>query len=84
VLKTLIDRDIPLNEGFYRSFTVSVPEGTVARAKPPAAVGGGWEVTFRIAETLYPCARASTARSGRGRDEGHHLQRRVRRPAARW
>jgi len=53
VLKTLIDRDIPLNEGFYRSFTVSVPEGTVARAKPPAAVGGGWEVTFRIAETLY-------------------------------
>lgn len=53
VLKTLVDADIPINEGFYRSFTVTVPEGTVARAKPPAAVGGGWEVAFRIAETLY-------------------------------
>lgn len=53
VLKTLVDLDIPINEGFYRSFTLTVPEGTVARARPPAAVGGGWEVTFRIAEVLY-------------------------------
>jgi N-methylhydantoinase B len=53
VLKTLVDSDIPINEGFYRGFTVTVPEGTVARANAPAAVGGGWEVTFRIAETLY-------------------------------
>jgi len=53
VLKTLVDLDIPVNEGFYRSFTLHVPEGTVTNARPPAAVGGGWEVAFRVAETLY-------------------------------
>jgi len=53
VLKTLVDQDIPVNEGFYRSFTLTVPPGTVTNARPPAAVGGGWEVAFRVAETLY-------------------------------
>ena len=53
VLKTLVDQDIPVNEGFYRSFALRVPEGTVANARPPAAVGGGWEIAFRVAEVLY-------------------------------
>ncbi|HLW59571.1 MAG TPA: hydantoinase B/oxoprolinase family protein [bacterium] len=53
VLKTLVDPDIPVNEGFYRSFTLHVPEGTVTNARPPAAVAGGWEVAFRVAEVLY-------------------------------
>jgi N-methylhydantoinase B len=53
VVKTLVDQDIPVNDGFYKSFLVTVPKGTVANAQPPAAVGGGWEVAFRVAEVLY-------------------------------
>jgi N-methylhydantoinase B len=53
VLKTLIDQDIPINQGFYDSFRVILPEGTVVNPRRPAAVGAGWETTFRVAETLY-------------------------------
>ncbi|MBI3978291.1 MAG: hydantoinase B/oxoprolinase family protein [Chloroflexi bacterium] len=53
VLKTLVDPSIPINHGFYHSFQVILPEGTVVNARRPAAVGAGWEVAYRVAETLY-------------------------------
>jgi N-methylhydantoinase B len=53
VMKTLVDKDIPVNAGFYRCFRLMVPQGTVTRARAPAAVGGGWEVVFRVVEAMY-------------------------------
>lgn len=53
VLKTLIDQDIPINQGFYDSFRTVLPEGTVVNPRRPAPVGAGWDVCFRLAETMY-------------------------------
>ena len=46
-LKCLLDPDLPVNAGFYRSIRVEAPEGSVANAVHPAAVVGGWEVSIR-------------------------------------
>jgi N-methylhydantoinase B len=53
VLKSLIDPDIPVNDGFYRYVRVDAPPGTVVNATHPAPVVGGWETAMRLVETLY-------------------------------
>ena len=53
VLKSLIDPDIPVNDGFYRYVRVEAPAGTVVNATHPAPVVGGWETAMRVVETLY-------------------------------
>ncbi len=53
VLKSLIDPDIPVNDGFYRYVRVEAPPGTVVNATHPAPVVGGWETAMRVVETLY-------------------------------
>jgi N-methylhydantoinase B len=53
VMRTITDPTIPANEGLYRHLTVTVPEGTLLNAKPPAAVvGGNVETSQRIVDTL--------------------------------
>lgn len=52
-LRTQVDPDIPINEGFYRCFRVVAPEGTIVNARHPAAVAAGWEVCFRVTEALF-------------------------------
>ncbi len=53
VLKSLIDPDIPVNDGFYRHVRVLAPAGTVVNAVHPAPVVGGWETVMRLVEVLY-------------------------------
>jgi N-methylhydantoinase B len=53
VVKALLDPDIPVNDGFYRTVTVRSRPGSVVNATHPAAVAGGWEVCFRVAETAF-------------------------------
>jgi N-methylhydantoinase B len=53
VLKSLIDPDIPVNDGFYRFVRVNAPAGTVVNATHPAPVVGGWETAMRLVETLF-------------------------------
>jgi N-methylhydantoinase B len=53
VLKTLLPLDIPTNGGFYRHVRVRSRPGSVVHAVHPAAVAGGWEVCFRVAETAF-------------------------------
>ncbi|BCB84521.1 hydantoinase B/oxoprolinase family protein [Phytohabitans suffuscus] len=53
VLKALLDTDIPVNDGFYRMCKVRSTAGSVVNASHPAAVAGGWEVCFRVAETAF-------------------------------
>jgi N-methylhydantoinase B len=52
-LRTQVDPDIPINQGFYQSFQVIAPEGTIVNARHPAAVAAGWEVCFRVTEALF-------------------------------
>jgi N-methylhydantoinase B len=52
-LRTQVDADIPINEGFYRCFRVIAPEGTIVNAQRPAPVAAGWEVSFRVTEACF-------------------------------
>jgi 5-oxoprolinase (ATP-hydrolysing) len=54
VLRTLIERDIPLNEGCLRPITLVVPEGCLLNPHPGAAVSGGnVETSQRVVDVLY-------------------------------
>ena len=53
VLRALLRADIPVNGGFYRHVHIASTPGTVVDAQHPAAVAGGWEVAFRVAETAF-------------------------------
>ena len=53
VLRCVIDIDVPINAGFYRSVRLIAPEGTIAHCTPPAPVVGGWETHTRIVEVIF-------------------------------
>ena len=52
-LKCLIDPDLPVNDGFYRLFSLDAPEGTVTNCTWPAPVVGGWETQTRLVEVMF-------------------------------
>jgi len=53
VLRCLIDRDIPVNDGFFRLVEMVAPEGSAVNARRPAGVAGGWEVSLRLCDLLF-------------------------------
>ncbi|MGI9420575.1 MAG: hydantoinase B/oxoprolinase family protein, partial [Geminicoccaceae bacterium] len=54
VFRTLVDDDIPLNEGCMKPLKVIAPEGSMINAQYPAAViAGNTEVSQSITDTLY-------------------------------
>jgi N-methylhydantoinase B len=53
VLRCLLDRDIPVNDGFFRLIEVAAPAGSAANASLPAGVAGGWEVSLRLCDLLF-------------------------------
>ncbi|NQY60430.1 hydantoinase B/oxoprolinase family protein [Cognatishimia sp.] len=54
VFRTLVGRDIPMNEGCLKPLELIVPEGSMINPKSPAAViSGNTEVSQSIADTLY-------------------------------
>ncbi|HEY0995986.1 MAG TPA: hydantoinase B/oxoprolinase family protein, partial [Gemmatimonadaceae bacterium] len=54
VLRTLLDDDVPTNDGIARAVALSVPEGCMANARWPAAVAAGnVELSQRITDTLF-------------------------------
>jgi N-methylhydantoinase B len=52
-LKCLIDPDLPVNDGFYRTISLNAPAGTVTNGSWPSAVVGGWETHDRLVEVLF-------------------------------
>lgn len=52
-LRTLMDRDLPVNDGFYRYVNVHAPEGTVTNCKHPSPVVGGWETHVRLNDLIF-------------------------------
>jgi N-methylhydantoinase B len=66
-LRVLLDDDVPINAGFYRALELVAPPGTIVNAQIPAAVGGGWEMGFRVCETaLQALASAAPERMAAG------------------
>jgi 5-oxoprolinase (ATP-hydrolysing) len=54
VFRSLIDDDIPMNEGCLRPITLQVPEGSLLNPRPPAAVvAGNVETSQVITDALY-------------------------------
>ncbi|MDT7889453.1 MAG: hydantoinase B/oxoprolinase family protein [Desulfurococcales archaeon] len=52
-IRSLIEGDIPVNEGFYSIVEVSAPEGTIVNPRKPAPVSGGnVETSQRVADTV--------------------------------
>ena len=54
VLRTLLDDDVPTNDGIARALDLVVPEGSAINARWPAAVAAGnVEMSQRITDTLF-------------------------------
>ncbi|MBX2805387.1 MAG: hydantoinase B/oxoprolinase family protein, partial [Hyphomicrobiales bacterium] len=54
VFRTLVDTDIPMNEGCLKPLKIHVPNGSMLNPTYPAAVvSGNTEVSQAIADTLY-------------------------------
>ncbi|MGZ8411655.1 MAG: hydantoinase B/oxoprolinase family protein [Gemmatirosa sp.] len=54
VLRTLLDDDVPTNDGIARAIVLDVPEGSAANARWPAAVAAGnVEMSQRLADTIF-------------------------------
>jgi N-methylhydantoinase B len=62
VLRTLLDDDVPTNDGIARAIELIVPEGCAANAKWPAAVAAGnVEMSQRITDVLFSALAAGAA-----------------------
>ena len=48
-----MDKDLPVNDGFYRYVQVNAPEGTVTNCVHPAPVVGGWETHVRLNDLIF-------------------------------
>ncbi len=54
VFRTLVDDDIPLNEGCFKPLHIVAPEGSIINARYPAAViAGNTEISQAITDALY-------------------------------
>jgi len=53
VLRALLDKDLPINYGFYKFVRMNAPSGTVVNAVHPGAVVGGWETQVRVNDTIF-------------------------------
>jgi 5-oxoprolinase (ATP-hydrolysing) len=54
VFRTLVDQDIPMNEGCLRPIEIIVPKGSMLRPEPPAAVvAGNVETSQCITDALF-------------------------------
>ncbi|TRN01236.1 5-oxoprolinase [Sulfolobus sp. E1] len=68
VIRSLIQKEIPTNEGFYGIINVKAPEGTIVNPIKPAPVGGGnvetsqriADVTFKVLSHIIPVPAAGS------------------------
>ncbi len=60
VLRTLLEDDVPTNDGIARAIALEVPEGSAANARWPAAVAAGnVEMSQRLADTIFAALAAA-------------------------
>jgi N-methylhydantoinase B len=53
VLRCIVNIDVAINAGFYRSVRMVAPEGTVVNCTSPAPVVGGWETHMRLVDVMF-------------------------------
>jgi N-methylhydantoinase B len=54
VFRSLLKRDIPINSGAFKAFSVEAPDGTIVNAGYPAPLlGGYYETSKRISDALF-------------------------------
>ena len=51
-LKSMIDPELPINEGMYRPIKVVAPEGSIVNARPPAGVGSRGLTSMILADVI--------------------------------
>ena len=51
-LRALMDKDLPVNHGFYQYVRINAPLGTVTNCVHPAPVVGGWETHVRLNDMI--------------------------------
>jgi 5-oxoprolinase (ATP-hydrolysing) len=65
VMRTLVDEPVPLNDGFLRAATITVPEGTMLNPRAPAAVvAGNVETSQAITDALFGALGAMAGSQG--------------------
>ena len=70
VLRTLLDDDVPTNDGIARALRLIIPEGCAINARWPAAVAAGnVEMSTRITDTIF-AALASAGVSAPAQGQG--------------
>ncbi|MCE4627635.1 MAG: hydantoinase B/oxoprolinase family protein [Desulfurococcales archaeon] len=53
-VKSILDPEMPVNQGFYRAIRIVAPEGTLVNPRKPAPVSAGnTETSQRIADTVF-------------------------------
>jgi 5-oxoprolinase (ATP-hydrolysing) len=65
VFRTLVDADIPLNEGCLRPLSLRIPPGSILSPRPPAAVvAGNVETSQALVDALYGALGVMAAAQG--------------------
>jgi 5-oxoprolinase (ATP-hydrolysing) len=65
VFRTLVDDDIPMNEGCLRPITLNIPAGSMLNPRPPAAVvAGNVETSQLVTDALYGALEVVAASQG--------------------
>jgi len=65
VFRTLVDDDIPMNEGCLKPIEIHIPQGSMLRPNPPAAVvAGNVETSQCITDALYGALGVMAAAQG--------------------
>jgi len=68
VIRLLVDRDIPMNEGLIDSVNIILPKGLLnpdfSVKHPPAVVGGNTEVSQRLTDTLLKALKMAACSQG--------------------
>jgi 5-oxoprolinase (ATP-hydrolysing) len=70
VIRLLVDRDIPMNEGLIDNVDIVIPKGLLnpdfgpLKGNPPAVVGGNTEVSQRLTDTLLKALNMAACSQG--------------------
>ncbi len=52
-LRSLLEKDLPVDHGFYKYVRINAPKGTVTNCVHPAPVVGGWETHVRLNDLIF-------------------------------
>ena len=52
-VRSILDLNIPNNDGFFRPIRVIAPEGSIVNPRPPAAVAARALTAFRVVDAVY-------------------------------